>query len=87
MTLGAANDDGTCDFSCYGCTDATACNYDASATIDDGNCVDPNPTFGCDCSLDGSQTATLNSGESSVALEVDAVGQPQPLYHGHHAGI
>ena len=26
----AANDDGTCDFSCYGCTDATACNYDAS---------------------------------------------------------
>ena len=75
---GAANDDGTCDFSCYGCTDATACNYDASATIDDGNCVDPNPTFGCDCSLDGSQTATLNSGESSVALEVDAVGNPSP---------
>ncbi|MDG2288028.1 MAG: hypothetical protein P8L43_04640, partial [Candidatus Marinimicrobia bacterium] len=25
----------------YGCTDSTACNYDASATIDDGSCILP----------------------------------------------
>lgn len=74
----ALNDDGTCDFSCYGCTDPTACNYDADATIDDNNCVQPNPTFGCDCSLDGTQSATLSAGESSSALEIDAVGNPSP---------
>ena len=27
-----------CDFSCYGCTSASAPNYDPSATIDDGTC-------------------------------------------------
>jgi uncharacterized protein (TIGR02145 family) len=31
---------GTCDSEClYGCTDATACNYDASANTDDGSCA------------------------------------------------
>ena len=39
----AVNDDGTCDFSCYGCTDANACNYDADATINDGSCVSGTP--------------------------------------------
>ena len=28
----------SCDFSCYGCTDAEACNYDETATVDDGTC-------------------------------------------------
>ena len=34
-------DDGQCDFSCLltGCTDATAVNYDAAATTDDGSCL------------------------------------------------
>jgi hypothetical protein len=33
-------DDGQCDFSCLltGCTDSAADNYDAAATVDDGNC-------------------------------------------------
>ena len=34
----ANTDNGSCDFSCYGCTDATALNYDATSTIDDGSC-------------------------------------------------
>ena len=38
-----ANDDcGVCggdNSSCTGCTDSAACNYDASATIDDGSCI------------------------------------------------
>ena len=74
----ALNDDGTCDFSCYGCTDPTACNYDADATINDNSCIAPNPIFGCDCSLDGTQSATISAEESSAALELDAIGNPSP---------
>ena len=33
-TLGPCN-------SIYGCTDATACNYDATANVDDGSCILP----------------------------------------------
>ena len=72
----ALNDDGTCDFSCYGCTDPTACNYDATATIDDGSCTAPDPQFGCECSISGSQTATLSGTESSAPLVVDAIANP-----------
>ena len=33
-------DDGSCDLiSCYGCTDSNACNFDQSATQDDGSCI------------------------------------------------
>ena len=36
----ACGDDGSCEFtSCAGCTDSEACNYDASATLDDGSCL------------------------------------------------
>ena len=61
----AFNDDGTCDFSCYGCTDSDACNYDADATIDDGNpaCSATPQTFGD--THDAADNATL-SAESSV---------------------
>ena len=34
----ATCDDGSCN-TVYGCTDPTACNYDASATCDDGLCI------------------------------------------------
>ena len=37
---GDADGDGVCDeFEVAGCTDATACNYDADATDDDGSCA------------------------------------------------
>lgn len=74
----ALNDDGSCDFGCYGCTDSNACNYDPSATIDDGSCIAPDPNFGCDCALDGSQTATLSASESSAPLLYSATGNPSP---------
>ncbi len=74
----ALNDDGSCDFGCYGCTDSNACNYDPSATIDDGSCIAPDPNFGCDCALDGSQTATLSGSESSAPLLFSATGNPSP---------
>ena len=74
----AANDDGTCDYSCYGCTDASACNYDAEATIDDGSCIAPNPSYGCDCSVDGAISAVLSPGQSSGAFTVEATANPVP---------
>ena len=38
--LADADGDGVCDeFEVAGCTDATACNYDADATDDDGSCL------------------------------------------------
>jgi hypothetical protein len=41
----------TCDLCpAYGCTDETACNYDSSATDDDGSCSYPDEMMGeCDC--------------------------------------
>ena len=37
----------------YGCTDATACNYDASADVDDNSCTYPENGFECDGSCSG----------------------------------
>ena len=31
--------DASCDYSCYGCTDETAVNFDPEATDDDGSCI------------------------------------------------
>jgi hypothetical protein len=32
-------DDGSCDYSCWGCTDMEACNFDPDATINDDTCI------------------------------------------------
>ncbi|PCJ79962.1 MAG: hypothetical protein COA49_10090, partial [Bacteroidetes bacterium] len=44
-----------CDYtSCAGCTDSTACNYDATSTIEDGSCTYEGVLLGCDgLCLDG----------------------------------
>ena len=42
---GVCEGDGT---SCLGCTDAAACNYDSSATGDDGSCTYAEEGFNCD---------------------------------------
>ena len=36
-----------CTQTIYGCTDPLATNYDATATVDDGTCLYPNPIPGC----------------------------------------
>jgi len=41
----ANNDDGSCVFCVYGCTDISAINYDLLATCDDGSCIAP--VYGC----------------------------------------
>ena len=60
--LADADGDGVCDeFEVAGCTDAAACNYDASATDDDGSCAELDECGVCggsgipegDCDCDG----------------------------------
>lgn len=41
LTTSIITPDGSCTYAIYGCTDATACNYDITATIDDGSCILP----------------------------------------------
>jgi len=36
---GSDLNDGSCDYSCIGCTDSAAANYDPNATVDSGDCV------------------------------------------------
>ena len=42
-------DDGSCDYSCIGCTNELACNYDPGATVDDGSCIFPEDGVDCVC--------------------------------------
>jgi hypothetical protein len=59
--------------SCSGCTDESACNYDAEATIDDGGCY--HPPFGatCTCTYDASFDVNLSAGETA-SESVEAAG-------------
>ena len=38
-TTGTDYDPALCDYSCLGCTDSDAANYDPTSTIDDGSCI------------------------------------------------
>ena len=70
--LNDADDDGICDeLESSGCTDHNACNFDSSASDDDGSCLYPVPGYDCqgegtiigcmdDASCSFSSTATLN---------------------------
>ena len=65
-----------------GCTDATACNYNTDATVDDGTCLqadecgvcggDGIPTGDCDC--DGNQLDALGVCGGDCAADADADG-------------
>jgi hypothetical protein len=52
--------------SCYGCMDSLACNYDSTATVDDGSCL---TAYGCTdiaaCNYDS--TATCDDGSCLTA--------------------
>ena len=52
-----------------GCTDEEACNYDATAVVDDGSCLMPDPLSGCACEQTGAQTMSLATS--------DVAGTPQ----------
>ena len=58
----------------FGCTDATACNYDASATQDDGSCLYSGCTDTGATDYDPTATADCNCEPSSSAAYQNAVG-------------
>ena len=58
---------GVCDgdnSTCSGCTDSTACNYDDTATLDDGTCIPPNECSLCEeCDLSAGTIYLTNDSE------------------------
>ena len=68
----------------YGCTDSTACNFDASATFDDGTCTFADGLFDCDglCTVDtdcagecGGSATTDCAGECGGSATTDCAGE------------
>ena len=43
----ATVDDGSCEYTVYGCPDSTACNYDSDVNTDDGSCYWEEEGFDC----------------------------------------
>ena len=66
----ANQDNESCDYSCYGCTDETAYNYDSENTIDDGSCVYANQlitnTWNVDSECDGLILGNIIPGEITI---------------------
>ena len=66
-----------------GCTDPAACNYDASATVNDGSCVS---AIGCDRCSGGTVETITDADNDSVCDDVDpcigiCTGQPVQVQH------
>jgi hypothetical protein len=64
-----------------GCTDATACNYDANATDDDGSCAFANAGYDCDgnCILDTDGDGVPDCGTATCAEDLNANGAIEVL--------
>ena len=71
---GVLDDCGVCDgdsLSCAGCTDSTACNYNDTATIDDGSCDVPDSSLCETCVNDAS--AVTNDADGDGICDADEV--------------
>ena len=64
-------DDGTCLFDSLGCTDASACNYNPTATEDDDSCV---YVADGDCDCDGNVIDALGVCGGGCVADADADG-------------
>ena len=70
---------GVCPTAAPGCTDATACNYDADATEDDGSCLQNDECGVCggdgipagDCDCDGNQEDALGACGGDCAADIN----------------
>ena len=62
-----------------GCQDTTACNYDSSATDDNGSCVYPIDIYGVDY-LDCNGDCINDTDGDSVCDEIEVAGCTDPLY-------
>ena len=68
-TNGCTVDNGTCEYtSCAGCTDSTAFNYDASATIDDGSCIAS--VYGCTDPTANNENPSANVDDGSCTYDI-----------------
>ena len=56
-----------------GCTDNTACNYNAAATIDDGSCILPTGCETCSGATDGTGTVVDNDADDDGVCDADEI--------------
>ena len=71
-----ADDDGVCDVDeIDGCTDATACNYDATPTTDTNNdlCIYPTGCQTCSGETDGTGTVNDNDADDDGVCDADEI--------------
>ena len=62
-----------CDYTCYGCTNLNADNYDATSTIDDNSCVISGCTTNGACNYDTAATTDDGSCEFTSCVGCNAV--------------
>ena len=76
--LNDADDDGVCDEDeIPGCTDENACDYNASATDDDGSCTYPNDIYGLDY-VDCDGNCLNDADDDGVCDEEESAGCTDP---------
>ena len=69
-----SDDDGVCDADeIAGCQDATACNYNASATDDDSSCVFATGCETCSGETDGTGTVVDNDSDDDGVCDADEI--------------
>ncbi len=64
-----ATDAGTCIY--YGCTNQSACNYDSSATHDNGTCIFPTPYRDCNGNCTETARIIINGEEVDTGICLD----------------
>jgi len=64
-----ATDAGTCIY--YGCTNQSACNYDSSATHDNGTCIFPSPYRDCNGNCTETARIIINGEEIDTGICLD----------------
>ena len=76
--LNDLDQDGICDEEEQGCTDATACNYDSFAAVDDGSCTYPAETY-----LDCDGNCLNDTDQDGVCDELEILGCTDPSACGY----
>ena len=67
------NDDESCVYVIYGCTNSDACNWDSEATDDDGSCIYPEMYYDCqgNCLNDTDQDGECDEVDFDDGIGID----------------